>query len=197
MNESALVAAQSQDWIEIGTIVAPQGVRGEVRVYPDSDFPERFEVPGLRWLQAPKTTGDPQPIQLLEGRNLPGKRLYILRLEGIDDRTQAENLRGYKLLVPVSDRPILDEDEYHVVDLINTEVFHQETGELIGVVVDLFVAGHDLLAVQLANAPMNPKKKLMSTVLIPFVQEIVPVVDLEAGRIEVLPPPGLLEVNQA
>jgi len=44
---------------------------------------------------------------------------------------------------------------------------------------------------------MNPKKKLMSTVLIPFVQEIVPVVDLEAGRIEVLPPPGLLEVNQA
>ncbi|MEC4803336.1 MAG: ribosome maturation factor RimM [Jaaginema sp. PMC 1079.18] len=197
MNEPLPISSESQDWLEIGTIVAPQGLQGEVRVYPDSDFPERFEVPGIRWLQAPHRSDEPQPIQLLAGRNVPGKKLYILKLEGIGDRPQAETLRGYKLLVPRSDRPELDEDEYHVADLVNLEVFHQETQELIGVVVDIFVAGNDLLAVRLAHPPENHKKQDLSIVLIPFVKEIVPIVDLEARRIEALPPPGLLEVNQA
>ena len=38
------------DWLEIGKIVSPQGLTGELRVYPNTDFPERFEEPGKRWL---------------------------------------------------------------------------------------------------------------------------------------------------
>lgn len=197
MNEPSFAVSESPDWLEIGTIVSAQGLRGEVRVYPDTDFPERFEVPGLRWLQSPRANDEPQAIQLLEGRILPGKKLYVLKLEGIRDRAQAETLRGYKLLVPRQSRPQLDEDEYHVADLVDIQVFHQETQELIGVVVDVFPAGNDLLSVQLVNPPENQKKQHLSTVLIPFVPEIVPLVDLEARRIEVLPPPGLLEVNQS
>lgn len=57
-------AKDAKDWLEIGKIVAPQGLAGEVRVYPNSDFPERFEQPGQRWLLRPGET-EPQPIELL------------------------------------------------------------------------------------------------------------------------------------
>lgn len=190
-------------WLAIGTIVAPQGLDGEVRVYPDSDFPERFVEPGQRWLLHPGKP-EPEPIELLEGRDIPGKGLYVVALAGIDDRSQAEALRDCVLLVPESDRPQLAEDEYHVVDLLGLEVFLQETGENIGKVTDVIPAGNDLLEVQLhqrhekagsagdvggEDLIQNPKK-----VLIPFVKAIAPVVDLETKRIEIAPPPGLLEL---
>ena len=47
-------------WLTIGEIVAPQGLKGEVRVNPSSDFPERFVEPGLRWLQGE----DEEPIEI-------------------------------------------------------------------------------------------------------------------------------------
>ena len=53
MNQQQTIT--DEEWIEIGTIVAPQGLHGELRVYPDSDFPERFLVPGTRWLKHPHT----------------------------------------------------------------------------------------------------------------------------------------------
>jgi 16S rRNA processing protein RimM len=135
-------------WLEIGKIVAPQGLSGEVRVYPESDFPERFEVPGKRWLLRPGEA-EPQPIELLTGRYIQGKNLYVLKLAGVDNCDSAEELRNCKLLVPESDRPELGEDEYHVIDLIGLSVFMQESGKLVGTVVDIIPAGNDLLDVEL------------------------------------------------
>ncbi|PMB04369.1 ribosome maturation factor RimM, partial [Fischerella thermalis CCMEE 5328] len=113
--------------------------------------------------------------------------LYVVKLAGVDDRNQAEELRGSKLLVCASDRPQLGEDEYHVLDLIGLSVFMQESGELVGTVVDVIAAGNDLLEVKLHQQ--------QTAVLIPFVKAITPTVDLEARRIEITPPPGLLEIN--
>lgn len=178
--------------MEIGTILAPQGLHGEMRVYPESDFPERFEVPGKRWLLR---TGEmkPQAVELLSGRYIQGKNLYVIKLAGVDNRNQAEEFRGCKLMVPESDRPQLEEDEYHVLDLIGLQVFMQESGELVGAVVDVIAAGNDLLEVRLHQpSSINPQQK---TVLIPFVKAIAPVVDLETGRIEITPPLGLLEIK--
>ncbi len=205
-------------WLEIGTIVAPQGLDGVVRVYPNSDFPERFEEPGQRWMLRPGET-IPQPIELVKGQYVPGKRLCIVELAGVNDRNQAEALRGCRLFVPESDRPVLGEDEYHVLDLIGLEVFNQLTGENIGTVVDIIPAGNDLLEVQLHQMPTpspavqpedltpeavdprakkrksQPKTPKPKTILIPFVKAIAPVVEIEQGRIEITPPPGLLEIN--
>ncbi|MFN6567348.1 ribosome maturation factor RimM [Dendronalium sp. ChiSLP03b] len=189
----------SDEWLEIGKIVAPQGLSGELRVYPESDFPERFEVPGKRWLLCPGKT-EPQPIELLAGRYQDGKNLYVIKLAGVETRNQAEELRGCKLMVPESDRPQLGEDEYHVRDLIGLEVFMQASGELVGVVVDVIPAGNDLLEVELHQSLASEqgqmaKDKRQKTVLIPFVKAIAPVVDLQTRRIEITPPSGLLEVN--
>jgi 16S rRNA processing protein RimM len=177
-----------EGWLEIGKIVAAQGLRGEVRVYPDSDFPERFEQPGTRWL-LPVGATEPQAIELVKGRYLHGKGLYVLQLAGVDDRNQAEALQGCKLLVPESDRPQLEEGEFHVIDLIGLEVFDQATQTLLGTVTDVLAAGNDLLEVTLSQ-PKNPKQP---TVLVPFVHEIVPVVDLVSRKVEITPPPGLIE----
>jgi len=170
-------------WLEIGKIVGVQGLKGEVRVYPNSDFPERFEQPGQRWLLRPGAT-EPEQIELLSGRYLHGKGLYVLRLQGVGDRTQAEALKDCRLLVPESDRPLLEEDEFHVSDLLGLEVFDQATQALVGTVVDVFAAGNDLLEVELSESG--------SKTLIPFVKEIVPVVDLQQRRIEITPPAGLI-----
>ena len=177
------------NWLEIGTIVGPRGLKGELKVLSSTDFPERFETPGKRWLQA-STELEPQPIELISGKAVTGKNLYIVRLKGIENRNQAETLRGYKLLVVDDKKPQLESEEYHVAQLINLEVYHQKTGELIGIVVDLFTAGHDLLEIQLKTD--NQSEKKTQKVLIPFVYEIVPVVDIDNNRIEINPPKGLL-----
>jgi len=192
-------------WLEIGKIVAPQGMKGELRVYPNTDFPERFEVPGKRWLLRPNAT-EPEEVELVKGRFLEGKNLYVIQLAGVKYRDESEELRGCKLLVPENDRPELGEDEYHLMDLVGLPVFMQDGGELIGTVVDLINAGNDLLEVRLEEGQGdkgtrgqgdkgNPKIQNYKNVLIPFVKAIVPIVDLEAGRIEITPPVGLLNLN--
>jgi len=190
---------EAEALIEIGTIVSAHGIKGEVKVYTDSDFPERFETPGKRLLKRPDlNTLD--WVTIKRGYYLPGKKLYVVKFEEITDRDQAEALRKSKLFVEKRDRPQLEENEYHVDDLINLIVLNQETQEKIGQVFDIYPAGNDLLVVDLdadflaQNLPDQSPKK--SKVLIPFVADIVPVVDLSAGKLEVQLPAGLLELYQ-
>jgi 16S rRNA processing protein RimM len=161
-----------------------------VRVYPSSDFPERFLTPGRRWLRYPNQpqAQSPEPIELIQGRLIAGRGLYVVRLEGIGDRHQAETLRGCSLLVPASDRPPLEADEFYVDDLIGLRVMLQTTGEKIGEVTDVYSAGNDLLEVTL-QPPGDPPRR----VLIPFVPAIVPEVNLPQGYLEITPPSGLLD----
>lgn len=207
-----------QDLIHIGTIVAPQGLQGELRVTTESDFPERFKTPGIRWITTPCQT-NPQPVELLKGRQIPGKNVFVIKLAQVCDRNQAETLKGSKLYVDKNDKPFLEEGEYHVADLINLEVYDQNTKENIGIVIDVFSAGNDILEVKLHQQPqitepektpdlskinrysrrkkVKVKKIKPITVLIPFVKEIVPIVDLNNGKIEINPPIGLLNSAEA
>ena len=148
------------DWLPIGKIVAPQGLRGEVRVYPESQFPDRFLVPGQRWILRPNSS-QLESIELLEGHLLGKGNLYGVRFAGIHDRTGAEALRGSQLFVPSDDRPPLEAGEFHYLDLVGLAVIEQTTGERLGRVVDLVNGGNDLLDVEL-----EPSGK---RVLIPFV----------------------------
>jgi 16S rRNA processing protein RimM len=175
-------------WMEIGSIVGAQGIKGEVKVYPNSDFPERFERAGERWLWGSQDV-EPRSIQLQKGYEIPGRNLYVVKLEGIHNRNQAENLRGQMLLLPTTDRPKLRSGEYHSQDLIGLPVFHQVTGLEIGTVTDIFTAGHEILVLSATQADGKTAEAM-----IPFVKEIVPIVDLANRRIEILPPAGLLEI---
>jgi 16S rRNA processing protein RimM len=79
----------------------------------------------------------------------------------------------------------LDEGEFLVADLIGLSVYDQRTQAFIGTVSNVMTAGNDLLEV---TCPDQERP-----ILIPFVAAIVPLVDLAQHRIEVTPPPGLIE----
>lgn len=179
-----------EELLVVGRIVAAQGLQGELRVNPLSDFPERFTRPGRRWLS--QRQGPAQDVQLLSGRQLPGKELFVIRLEGVGDRSAAEALVGRELLVPSSDRPRLKRGEFHLLDLVGLEVRLLQAdgspGTTLGRLRDLLHAGNDLLEVERpAGAPL----------LIPFVTAIVPRVELAEGWIGITPPPGLLELGDS
>jgi 16S rRNA processing protein RimM len=173
-------------FVEIGKIVGAHGIRGEVRVYPNSDFPERFAKKGVkRWLLKPNQA-EPETIVANGGYFQEGKGLYVMRLAGIDDRNQAEALRNSLLLVTLDDRPQLAQDEFLVSDLIGLSVYDQATQTLVGTVRNMTTAGHDVLEIDQEGRD--------KPILVPFVMAIVPVVDLAARRIEITPPPGLLDL---
>ena len=175
-------------WMEIGSIVGAQGIRGEVKVHPNSDFPERFEDAGERWLWGSQDL-EPRSIRLEKGYEIPGRNLYVVKLAGIHNRNQAEQLRGTMLLLPTTDRPKLATGEYHSQDLIGLSVLHQGTGLVVGTVTDIFTAGHEILVVSMPHGDGQ-----VAEAMIPFVAEIVPIVDLVNQRVEILPPAGLLEL---
>ncbi len=174
----------NEAWLIVGKLVAPQGLRGEIRIQPLSEFPERFTKPGKRWIQKTEQE-EPQEIKLLGGRQMPGKKIYIVQLKGIDNRSSAQALVGAKLLVPSSDRPKLAEGEFHLLDLMGLEVRLKAEGPSIGEVTNLTNAGNDLLEIELRGG---------GKALVPFVKPIVPLINLKEGWLMVTPPPGLLEL---
>lgn len=182
-------------WLEIGTIVAAHGLGGEMRVYPSTDFPERFEVAGTRWL-LPSNANQPREVKLVAGSYLEGKNLYLISLAGVKNRNAAEDLVGCRILVREDDRPQLAEGEYHIIDLVGCEVFLQANHQFVGVVVNVIPAGHDLLEIApVSSEEQSNEKTKKRNLLIPFVEAIVPVVDIVGKRMEITPPDGLLEIN--
>ncbi len=174
------MADETEKWLTIGKIQSPHGLKGLVKVRSFSDFPERFLQPGKRWLQKDGET--PVEVELIRGTFQPGKKLYLVQFDKIDSRNASEDWTGALVVVPQGDRPQLDEEEYHLADLMGMEVVEQNTERLLGTVASVMAAGNDLLEVRQGD----------KTVLIPFVKVFVPVVDLDAGRIEVTPPEGLI-----
>jgi 16S rRNA processing protein RimM len=175
---------EGEELLEVGRLVAAQGLGGELRVLPRSDFPERFTRPGRRWLRSPR--GELQAVELVAGRQLPGRELFVVRLAGVGNRTAAEALVGHGLLASAADRPTLEPGEFHLIDLEGLEVRLLADGSRIGTVRDLIHGGNDLLEVELQDGGRR--------VLIPFVEAIVPEVHLEEGWVGLTPPPGLLEL---
>jgi 16S rRNA processing protein RimM len=196
------LSPEGKPLLVVGTLVAAQGLAGELRILPRSDFPERFTQPGRRWLLARQ--GRPRAVELLGGRQLPGKSLFAVRLAGVSSRDAAEALVHQEFLVDASQRPKLAPGEFHLLDLVGLQVRLLDAaepgsspGEPIGRVVDLIHGGNDLLAVELAPAaspPAGGQPAPGRRVLIPFVEAIVPIVNLQEGWIGLTPPPGLLEL---
>ena len=174
---------EKDKWMSIGEIVAPQGLRGDLRIKPSSDFPERFTKPGKRWIQ--KTDELPTEIKLKKGKLIPGKSIYVLTIEGVSNRSSAEKIIGWNLVIPIDSRPELSNDEYHYFDLIGLEARRGPKKALIGYVTDLIKGGNDLLEIELVEG-----KK----VLVPFVKEIIPEIEIKEKWLLINPPPGLLEL---
>ncbi len=157
------------------------GVRGDVLIDSRTDEPERRFIAG-----APLLVADSDRVLFIESVRPHGNRL-CLHFQDIDDRTAAEGLTGLLLEVErvPGERPE-DPDEYYDDDLLGLNVV-TEDGDPIGTVAEvLHLPAQDVLAVRAADD---------REILVPFVSEIVPEVDLDAGRVIVRPPEGLLDIE--
>jgi 16S rRNA processing protein RimM len=161
----------------VGVVTAPHGVRGAVRLKSFTAIPENVARYG--------------PVEDESGRRryqlqLVGsaKGVLLTRLSGVEDRNQAEGLRGLRLYLPRAALPPTEPDEYYHADLIGLRAALAD-GTAIGAVraVHDFGTG-DTLEIDRRDGP---------PVMVPFTRAIVPVVDLAAGRLVLAPPPGLLD----
>ena len=174
------------EWMIVGLITSCHGTDGKVKVKSLSDFEERFLKPGMRWLQ--KENEPPSKIELISGFKQPGKETFIVKFQGVNTRNHAEQLKQLKILVKTDKLPKLKKEEFHLLELVNLEVKTLQNNELkiIGKVINLENEKNNLLVIELFK---NQKK-----VLIPFVKEIVPLVDIKNNFLIINPPNGLLEL---
>jgi 16S rRNA processing protein RimM len=158
--------------VVLAVVGAPHGVRGEVRVKTFTADPEALGAYG------PLETPDGRRLTLVGLRIVKGD-LAIARFREIADRTAAEALNRVALAVPRSALPVEDDgDTFYHADLIGLSAV-TEAGDMLGTVAALhdFGAG-DVLEVKGARG----------SVLYPFTKAVVPVVDVAAGRVVVVPP---------
>ena len=210
----------SDDLVQVGAVVGAHSLRGEVRVKPMTDFvEERFMTTGaaLRVELAPqgKSTksgefdapiGEVREVKVRSGRwvTSKGRNDVIVKLAGCDDRNAAEELIGTRLYILPSDRTPLrngendeNDDEFYAQELEGLRVIDQATGNEVGTVADIVrgAGTQDLLKVEFVALDEETGIDADFYVYVPFVKEIVPLVDTKGGFMEITPPTGLLELK--
>jgi 16S rRNA processing protein RimM len=176
----------SPDHLVVGHVSKPHGTKGELFVWPLTDRPDEVFGPGRSVL-----LGDEQgelsedSAELVVERSRPFKRGVLLKFEGVEERADIEAFAGRYLLVPTGGLAALEEGEVFYHQLLGAEVVTAD-GETVGRVREVFeTAPAHLLEVKSEDGKVH---------LIPFSERIVKKVDVEAARIVIKPPPGLLEL---
>jgi len=158
--------------LNVGRIGKAHGILGEATIEVRTDEAEdRFAIGAL--LQT-ESHGE---LTVSSARVHNG--VLLLGFEGIEDRNSIEKLRNELLYAEVDiDAPGIDEDDYHVLQLVGCKAYLVD-GDEFGEVSDVLnLPGQDVLAI----------KTETGEVLIPFVHQLVPVVDIKAKRMTVIPP---------
>nr|WP_205827807.1 ribosome maturation factor RimM [Bifidobacterium boum] len=166
-----------------------QGLKGEVTVQVFTDEPDyRFEPGSVLY-----TRDGEQEFEVAHSRTF--KNRWIIHFEGIDDRDAAEALNGTVLYGEADDpEDMLEEDAWYPKDLVGLEARFADgntlgapDGQTVGKVVDVIEGAQYLLKIRLAK----PVEGETST-LVPFVDQLVPDIDLEDGYLTLDPPGGLI-----
>lgn len=194
----AATVAEPGDLVELGRVTGAYGVRGWVKIQPHTAGSSALLQAREWWLRrtaAPLKAGADSPawpIKVLKSRT-QGSTI-VGGLQGIADRTQAEQLRGCTVWVSRSSFPAADADEYYWVDLIGCTLHGEQDGQsvLLGVVEDVMDNGvHGVLRVRRQSldeqgvpVPLLDDKGRNRESLVPFVEAHVHTVDLANRRLD-------------
>lgn len=168
-----------EDLLKVGIISSTHGIRGEVKVFPTTDDPQRFKKLKNILLDSGK-----------EKRNLKiqsvkfFKQFVILKFEEIDDINDVEKYKGSSLYVTRDQAVKLKEDEYFIADLIGLTVIAEEE-KLEGTLKDVMETGaNDVYVIELTDG---------RELLLPAIKECVLSVDIEKGEMKIRLLDGLLD----
>lgn len=152
----------------IGTIVAPHGVRGDIRILPQTEHPEQFLDLDYLLLENGRT------LHLTNARF--HKRMVLIKCREVNNMNEAEVLRGQKVFIYTEDLPELEEGEFYVADLVGCDVT-DEAGSAVGVLKDVISTGsNDVYVVTGTDG---------KEILVPALKKHVKEIDLDARRIVV------------
>jgi 16S rRNA processing protein RimM len=166
---------------EIGIIVKPQGIRGELRVLPTTDDPSRFAL--LKEVYV-RHGGKEAKYPLVSSRQQKG--MVMLTLAGVNDRNAAEALVGGVVVIPDEWALPLGEDEYYIRDLIGLGAYGEDGGYL-GEITDVMRTG--------ANDVYTIRPAVGDAFMVPAVKDVVRGVDMAGCRIVLRLMDGLRELK--
>ena len=167
-----------EDLLKVGVITTTHGVRGEVKVYPTTDEPERF----LDLEYVLLDTG--KELRRLDIKNVRFfKNLVILKFDGIDNINDIEKYKGRDLWIPREEAQELDEDEYYIADLLGMKVLLEDGSEF-GTLKNVMETG--------ANDVYIVDSVEHGEVLLPAIKEWILDVDIETNTMTVHLMKGLL-----
>lgn len=169
---------QKNDYLQVGVITSTHGIRGEVKVFPTTDNPERFEYLKKVVLDTGKTY---LPLEI-EGVKY-FKQFVILKFKGINNINDIEKYKKMPLLVSREDAVDLEEDEYFVADMVGMEVV-TEDGSRFGVLKDIMETG--------ANDVYVIDSDKYGEVLLPAIKDCILEVNIEEQKMVVHVMNGLL-----
>ena len=170
-------------YIAIGQIVNTHGIRGELKVKIYSDNIRRLEGVEKVYVSANENGGEGLELGISGLRYQ--KEMALVRMQEIQDLTQAEKLKGFFLLVPEAELPPLPEGRYYIYQLEGLDVW--EKGVCYGTLKEVMQpGGNDVYIVSDGT----------KEILIPALKTVIKEVDLEKRRMEVELPAGLLEIYQ-
>ncbi|MDR0405073.1 MAG: ribosome maturation factor RimM [Oscillospiraceae bacterium] len=165
-----------KEYLEVGKVTSPRGLKGEVRVTPWCDGPDFICDLSFLYLKPFK--------KLTIERCFAHKTAVIIKFKGIDNKQLAETLRGSILYINRKDVN-LKEDSFFLQDIIGSEVVHADTGEKYGKVSDII------------KMPANDVYSITSedgkTYLMPAIKDILADIDIEKGVVLVRPMEGIFD----
>lgn len=158
-----------QEYFEVGQIVNTFGIKGFLKVKPFTDEITRFEE--LKTLYICKKN-ELKKVEIEEIKY--HKDMILLKIKGIEDKTQAETYKGLFLKINRKDAKKLPKNTYFIADLLGINVYTEE-GKLLGKVEDIFNTG--------ANDIYVIKDELGKQILLPAISEVLKQIDLEKQKI--------------
>ncbi|MEJ5921567.1 ribosome maturation factor RimM [Bifidobacterium thermophilum] len=180
---------QQLELLRVCRIGRAQGLKGEVTVQVFTDEPDyRFEPGSVLY-----TRDGEQEFEVAHSRTF--KNRWIIHFEGVDNRDDAEALNGTVLYGEADDpEDMLEEDAWYPKDLLGLEARFADgnalgapAGQTVGKVVDVIEGAQYLLKIRLAK-PVDGE----TSTLVPFIDQLVPDIDLEDGYLTLDPPGGLI-----
>lgn len=167
-----------EEILQVGVISSTHGIRGEVKVFPTTDDPTRFE----ELKEVLLDTGKEHRTLEIQGVKY-FKQFVILKFKGIDNINDIEKYKGKSLYVTRDQAVELGEDEYYLADLIDMEVY-LEDGSRFGTLTDVIETG--------ANDVYCVKTQEYGEVLLPAIHQCILAVDVEKNRMTVHLMDGLI-----